>query len=240
MRCCTGETWPWLAAAWPDVLAAAALVPATPLLVPAVAVGSAPLDALREAVGCSVRRLLAAGPDVVVIVGAAERRGPRSGGWDWRRWGVPLGSGRPPLPRPLAIGDWLLDDVGWHGAREHVGVAADEVPAQAAALGRSLVSSGSVALLVVGDGSARRDDKAPGHFDPRAEAFDRRVTNAVGAADVAALLSLESELAGVLMVEGRAPWQVLAGAASAGAWQAEVSYAGAPYGVQYLVASWWR
>ena len=44
------------------------------------------------------------------------------------------------------------------------------------------------------------------------------------------------DAAGELLAAGRAPWQVLAGAARGGSWQGAVTWTGAPYGVTYLVA----
>jgi aromatic ring-opening dioxygenase LigB subunit len=93
-----------------------------------------------------------------------------------------------------------------------------------------------VALLVMGDGSACRDSKAPGYLDPRAEQFDHRVTTALRNGDAETLLALNAVLAEELMVAGRAPWQVLAGACPSA--RGEVLYDAAPYGVQYTVAYW--
>jgi aromatic ring-opening dioxygenase LigB subunit len=99
-----------------------------------------------------------------------------------------------------------------------------------------------VALLVMGDGTARRGEKAPGYADPRAEAFDATVVRALAGGDPRTLADLDPTLAAELLVAGRAPWQVLAGAALAarpgGAWRADLRYADAPYGVGYAVASW--
>jgi hypothetical protein len=99
-------------------------------------------------------------------------------------------------------------------------------------------------LLVLGDGSACRGVKAPGYDDPRAEPFDKTVAEALATADAGALLGLDPGLAGELRVAGRAPWQVLAGAARAhpGArpWTGDLLYEAAPYGVAYFVASWTR
>ena len=39
---------------------------------------------------------------------------------------------------------------------------------------------------------------------------------------------------------GRAAWQVLAGAASAGAFTADLRYAAAPFEVSYYVTTWMR
>jgi len=130
-------------------------------------------------------------------------------------------------------------------------VAADAAPQACAALGRDLVFPGRragdlaaasvrVGLLVMGDGSACRGLRAPGYDDPRAEPFDGAVAGALARADAPALLSLDPALATQLRAAGRAPWQVLAGAAQAtgGQWRGAVTYQAAPYGVAYLVAFW--
>lgn len=95
-----------------------------------------------------------------------------------------------------------------------------------------------VALLVMGDASACRTLKAPGYLDERAAGFDAEVARALGAADVAALKSLDTELAHELKASGRAPWQVLAGAAEGAGLGGALFYDDAPYGVGYLVAAW--
>jgi hypothetical protein len=66
------------------------------------------------------------------------------------------------------------------------------------------------------------------------------VNDALAAADVDALLGLDVDVAAELMVAGRTPWQVMAGAVAAtgGRWAGTVSYADAPYGVGYTVATW--
>ena len=53
-----------------------------------------------------------------------------------------------------------------------------------------------------------------------------------------ALAALDPERAARLLAAGRAPWQVLAGAARSGTWTGAVTWSGAPYGVTYLVATW--
>ena len=94
------------------------------------------------------------------------------------------------------------------------------------------------ALLAVGDGSARRGLRAPGHFDERAHAFDAEVERAMRAGDLTALLDLDPALARELMATGRPAWQVLAGALDGVAsLTPEVQYAGDPFGVAYLVAT---
>jgi hypothetical protein len=62
------------------VLVAAAVVSTPPLLVPEVAAGSAERDAdLRATAVAAVGRLLATGPDRLVVVGEAATTGPLSG-----------------------------------------------------------------------------------------------------------------------------------------------------------------
>jgi hypothetical protein len=219
------------------------------VIVPEVAVGAAAeLDDLRTACDEAVARLLAAEPSQVCVVGGAPTSAEH---WfpyraSFAEWGVPveahLGTPRsdtPALPLSVAVGVWLLRrtrarrPTGWRVFT----VAADAPPEECARLGESLGRNRSLGLLVMGDGSACRDLQAPGYLDPRAEPFDATVTKALAAADPAALRSLDPVLAGELMVAGRAPWQVLAGAVTA-PMRGEVHYDAAPYGVQYTVASW--
>ncbi len=219
------------------MLAAAAVVPTPPLLVPEVAGGAAARDAdLRDACDAAVATLR--GCDRLVVVGSAPATGPCDGGWDWRGFGVaaPPAAPRVRLPLALAVGAWLLDRAGLRGAAH--GVAATASPQECAALGAALTAEGDVGLLVCGDGSARRDERAPGHLDPRAAGFDAAAGAALAAGDPDALLALDPGLAAALLAAGRAPWQVLAGAAAGRRWQAQVAYEAAPYGVGYVVATW--
>src|SRR5690606_14222101 len=78
----------------------------------------------------------------------------------------------------------------------------------------------------------------PGYLDERAALFDAEVARALEAADTAALRALDPVLAGELQVSGRAPWEVLAGAAENTLFTGALLYEDAPYGVGYLVATW--
>ena len=66
------------------------------------------------------------------------------------------------------------------------------------------------------------------------------LARALEAADTAALRALDPVLAGELQVSGRAPWQVLAGAAENTPFTGALLHEDAPYGVGYLVATWSR
>ncbi|WP_204943896.1 class III extradiol dioxygenase subunit B-like domain-containing protein [Micromonospora luteifusca] len=245
-------------------LVAAAVCPHPPLLVPEVAGSTAPeLDALRAACDTVVRRLFVAEPDTLLLLGSGPVTGPirNPATGSLQPWGVdldvPLVSGQPDrgavLPLSLTIGAWLL---ARHDPRAPatatptvapqvtaVQVAADAGPAELAALADEINAVGDrVALLVLGDGSACRGEKAPGYDDPRAHPYDQRVATALAEADLDGLLDLDPVLSAELKAAGRAPWQVLASAArsAGGGWRGELLHDSAPYGVAYFVASWER
>nr|WP_051723976.1 hypothetical protein [Micromonospora chokoriensis] len=235
-------------------LVAASVCPHPPLLVPEVAGSAAPeLDELRAACDTSVRRLLAAEPDIVVLLGTGPVTGPIStpATGSLQPWGVdldvPLVPGQPDrgavLPLSLTIGAWLLARHETIAPVSAVQVAADAGPAELAALADGVDAAGDrVALLVLGDGSACRGEKAPGYDDARALPYDQRVAAALADADLDVLLDLDPVVSAELKAAGRASWQVLAGAARAagGGWRGELLHDTAPYGVAYFVASWER
>lgn len=237
------------------MLVAAAVCPCPPLLVPEVAAGAAPeMDAARAACEEALGVLAAARPDLLVVVGPAEEPGcvpyPEGTRGSFRGFGVDvdvrLGRDRgtpasgPELPPSLAVAAWLLERTGRPGAPvEGIGVGELLEPERCAAAGRDIaLRSGRVALLVMGDASACRSLKAPGYLDERAKPFDAGIARALGQADTAALLALGTEPAHELKASGRAPWQVLAGAAEGAGLRGELLYDDAPYGVGYLVATW--
>ncbi|MFG2881701.1 class III extradiol dioxygenase subunit B-like domain-containing protein [Streptomyces sp. NPDC048297] len=236
------------------MLVAAAVCLCPPLLVPEVASGAAPeLDAARAACTDALGVLAASRPDRLVVVGPAgpsERgRHPQGAPGSFRGFGVDLDVrlGTPTdavphreLPSSLAVGAWLLERTGWADAPiEGLGVGEALEPERCVETGREIAArDGRVALLVMGDASACRTLKAPGYLDERAEPFDARVARALGAADVAAVAALDAELAYELKASGRAPWQVLAGAAEGADLGGALLYDDAPYGVGYLVATW--
>jgi hypothetical protein len=213
------------------MLVALAFVPSAPLLLPAL--GGGP-DDLRSA----CRQAISVLDDVerLVVVGAAPRTGRCAGTVDATGWGAPGAPAADPLPLALAVGAGLLGD----RPAELYGVADGTAPGLVEGERRT-------GLLVVGDGTAKRTEKAPGHFDPRAAELDERVVKAVAAGDLTALRELDAALADELWVGGRQAWAAAAAAAQAevrpggaapGGWTGEVSYAAAPYGVGYLVATW--
>jgi hypothetical protein len=139
---------------------------------------------------------------------------------DLRAAGGPIGVlGSPGSAR---VADHLLDGV------PHAPYDAERAPTDPA---------DPVGLLVLGNGSAMRTEKAPGHLDERAEGFDAALGAALAAADGAALADVDGALGSALWAEVeplRALGELLRGSDSA--WQVDVTYDDAPYGVQYWVA----
>jgi hypothetical protein len=239
------------------MLTAAAVCPHPPLLIPAAtgAAASDPapaLSAVRDACDVAVRGLAAAGPDLIAVVGGgpADREYDATAAGSLSDFGVPVtvGEGEPALPLSLTIGRWLL-------ARAGIGAPADErgrgpqlllqaVDQRASAedclkLGAAIAERAPrVALLAMGDASARRARDVEGAPDPRAQEYDDEVAEALAAADARWLGRLDPVLDGELMVAGRAAWQVLAGAAAGARMCGRLRCMASPYGVTYLVASW--
>lgn len=221
---------------------AVAFCPSPPLLPPAVARGAAEeTAALRRACGDAVEAVLAAGPEVVVVVGDGVPDGVRFGAGDagdLRGFGVDLeipfsGAPRPGgrrLPLAHTLGAWLLDEAGHTGARLGVG------PADLPAALREL--PGTVGVLAMGDGSARRTVKAPGYVDPAAGPFDAAVADALARGDAAALAALDEEEGRRLLAAGVPTWRAVGSALGGRRIEARLRYAEAPYGVGYLVADW--
>ncbi len=227
------------------MLVAAAVCPHPPLLIPGASGASSVLDDVRAACEAAVAGLLASAPDVVVVVGGGEetaRYDPAATG-SLRGFGIPwqTGDGTPVLPLSLTVGAWLL--------RSHLRAAPGRVRLQAIAgtagrdeclrLGTRLAAlEPRVAMLAMGDGTARRALGVPGAPDPAAEAYDAGVAAALASADAARLARLDPALDAELLVAGRAAWQVLAGAAGEARLRGRLLWAAAPYDVTYLVAAW--
>jgi hypothetical protein len=120
-------------------------------------------------------------------------------------------------------------------------VSWDAGPAELSAVARGLADGPDrVALLVLGDGSASRGEKAPGYLDPRAFDVDDAVAAALEKGDGDALVGLDADLARAVMLLGRPALGVLGrAAATVGApVRARLLHRDDPFGVMYLVALW--
>jgi len=204
------------------------------MLVPEVARGAAyELNDLRAHCDAVVRRLVADADDAVTVLapGAERKRYGADAGGSLRGFGVDLEAGGPDvvLGSELTIGAWLLDRAGWSGDRVYATVHADTR------------WNPNTPVLLLGDGSAKRSESAPGHFDERAAAYDKSIAHALAIGDASALASLDVRL-GEQLWAGGVPSLVSLGAslvsAHRGVSNARLRYDEAPYGVGYFVAEW--
>ncbi len=140
-----------------------------------------------------------------------------------------------PVPEVRAV---ALAAAAWLAEAGPVMVVGDE---QGSRVGRHLLSGAAEgagqAYLVVANGSARRNDTAPGYLDERAVPFDAAVEAALRAPDPTALADLDADLAAALLV-GNPAGLVRLGTLLRRAGPPMVDYAGDPYGVQYWVMRW--
>jgi len=245
---------------------AAAVLPHPPLLVPELAgAAAAELDPLRAACREALATVVAAA-DLTVIVGDGPVWGvpePSAPGSfapygvdlqvalpatlsDLDLAGLPTPARLPDLPLSLAVAAHLLAGLDPPPARVFAATVPTSLgPGAAAAIGRTLTAparngsavGGPVGLVVMADLSACRTEQAPGAFRAEAADFDASVAEALRTGKPARLLDLDPALAADLMVAGRVPLQVLAGAfESEPTVGGRVLYEDAPYGVGYLVA----
>lgn len=223
------------------VIGAAAFLPHPPLLVPEVAQGAAhELDELRAACRAAIRAVATPGRRIVVI-GTGERwqqhdavaRGSLAG------HGVPLelplGSDLPgpvELPLSLTIGAWLLRDA--LGANS--GATGWSIGRGAGAV-RPVDDATPAALIVMGDGSARRSTSAPGYLDERAAPFDAHLADTLRTGKPMAL-AVDAVLGDELLATAPRVWSAAMPLLGEASFRADLMYDAAPYGVGYFVAAW--
>ena len=238
------------------------VLPEPPLLVPELATGAAAETApLRAACLAVAARLGAVAPRWIAVgadAGGRRTVAPSARG-TFAGYGADVAAALdtttgstakaadepvdPDLPLPLLVAGWVAERAGVRVRIRGELLAPDAPPADCAALGAALAAAcaadpGPVGLLVLGDGAATHTERAPGHLDERAGPFDAAVSAALRDAAPGALAALDPDLAAELLVAGRAPWQVLAGAAAGREWRAELLHSSAPFGVAYHVAAW--
>jgi aromatic ring-opening dioxygenase LigB subunit len=238
------------------VIVRVAVVPHPPLLVPELVAGHDPnAQLVRDECVTVAERLATAARRWVAIAADSSSEEPVLLGPDtagtFRGYGVDVPvrlnfagttTPDPALPLPALIAGWLRERAGADEVRLWL-VPSDLPAGQCEAFGRRLVAEldgEPVGLLVLGDGSHRHGERAVGRPDERAAEFDERVRRALAAADPAALLGVDTELAASLGAIGRAPWQVLAGVAGKAGhgWRCERSRLLIPFGVAYHLAVW--
>jgi hypothetical protein len=192
----------------------------------------------------AVSRALDSDPETVVVLAATPEPATYDGNarWDFGGFGLPReqGPARTRLPWSLGIGAWLLDECGWTGSRQYVGVAGVDDDGRRAEPTPPSPGTERCVVIAVADGSACRTVRAPGHLDPRAEGFDDAIADALSRGELDRLTALEPSLAQELLCGGLPAWQWLrAAVGDASVARAELLTHVAPYGVAYFVAIWW-
>ncbi len=120
-------------------------------------------------------------------------------------------------PASVAIARQLLVDAEFHG---------------------SIGALPSAGVLVVANGSATRTEKAPGHLDERAFAFDDALADALGSGEAAALLEVDEALGEELWCHDVPAWHALGNLVTEPVTTVDVDYDDDPYGVKYWVVRW--
>jgi hypothetical protein len=225
------------------VISAAALVAHPPLLFRELGGAQDPVADLRAAALDAVR-VVVRDADHVTVVGPADvaRGWDVSDGIDVRRFGT-TGErvSHEAMPQSLGVGVRLLDEAGWAGPVELVAVRWDAGRGDVEELAEAILArTDHTAVLLLGDGSARRGAKSPGHLDDRAFAFDDRVGRALAEGDASSLAGLDVEPARDLMLPGSATFRLLGELAGrqVGPPRATLTYRAAPHGVSYFTATW--
>jgi len=222
------------------VINSAALCPCAPLLARELTGLDPVVPALRESCAAAVSEMLRGTPDIVVVVGPAGRTAtwPVTAQWNTSAFqGQVVSKHTHALPLSLGLGAMLIDDTDYQGPLVMRAVGQHEPVTKCIEIGAEIRDSGDrVGLLVVADGSCRRGAR-PLLFDERAIPFDLEVERAIRSADLEALLAVDQKIAHELLAQGRSAWQVLAGATRGQEYDTKILYSDAPFGVAYLVAS---
>jgi hypothetical protein len=199
-------------------------VPGTLALLPEYASIEDPIPELRKAVDAAVEWLLEDGGATVLAASPAARK----------------------------IADHLLEHRGRAASADGGGRAASADGGGRAASARDGGRAASASersaetrsaetrpgLLVVANGSATRTEKAPGHLDERAAAFDAAIGQALSAGDPAALADIDLDLADELWALPDADVLRTLAERVPPAVEVHMDYDDDPFGVQYWVVRW--
>jgi hypothetical protein len=195
----------------------AAVVPMAPLLFRSESGLADPVAELREVAVQTVRDLADGLERIVALCPVGFVGSPDD-------YHLPSGAGGSG-PLSVQVARHLLELADVH-------VPVEVVPVQAE-LSRRFDHAG---LLVLGDGTARRSQTAPGFIDERSFPIDDLVADALEDGDGDVLSHLDQHLAEELMMTGRHTFAALGNAMPRA--DAELRYRDDPFGMTYFVALW--
>lgn len=229
-------------------------VPAAPLLLPAVNPTATPgvLD-VRTAMRMAAAPLADCARVVAVCAYADQQPDREIPVPPWQEWPSELTSESPSEfpgepdptaaqaaaalePSSVQVARWVLAEVGV-SASTVVSVCGPMAGFVDAA--RSVALAPDDGLLVVGDGSAGRHEKAPGHIREGAHEFDAEVARALAGGNPDGLLALDPQQAEHVLAGGLPAWQAAALiVAGLEVTEAKVLLTADPHHVAYFVATW--
>ncbi len=235
-------------------------IPSAPLLLPSLNPDPLPSHvALREAVlrACAplaeASRVIVVGspgagqhPDGSAAESGAHLYEAELPGCEPQFTGAAKADDGPFLPLALTIGRWALQAAGRSPDAPLDMVLATGTPGEirgslAEPAVRDLRIAAGTALLVVGDGTATRAEKSPGHIVDGAVALDDRIATMLGEGDLGALMRLTPELDATYGLDGRCAWQAavaMVAASGAAVEGSELIAYSDPHLVAYFVAKW--
>jgi len=201
-----------------SLLVGAVLIPAAPALVPALGGSHHAANRAHQAVMSVLAQLLEQRPDEVLVVAEGTTTGEWGGSssWSLERFGGLAkhreATSQSVLPASLAVGAALVTEGGWRGPMRFMSLPAAVTAIQAREVGREISGrSVRLGLVLLGNGSARSTEKAPGALHPDSEAFNRQLHEMVISGDVEAMMSVTAEEAMEQWSDIRIPLQVLVG-----------------------------
>ncbi|HQZ84132.1 MAG TPA: hypothetical protein PLB21_00700 [Actinomycetota bacterium] len=149
-----------------------------------------------------------------------------------------IGAAEGPLPLSLSLGRLLLMDGGFDGAMKLISLHGS--PQAVTAGAHRLDLPPDCGLLVVGDGTATRTDKSPGHHIAGAAELDDHLAEALRAGDPRVFNRLPTSADTQFLLDGRCAWQgaVTISSRFGSPRAAELLAFEAPHGVAYFVATW--
>lgn len=150
--------------------------------------------------------------------------------------GAPDGPANPAVPTALLGARWVLGQVA--GAEPVVARWSGLTWAQSEGATAAAAASAPTVLIGCLDGAMSHGPKAPRGEHPDAAVYDDAIEQALRSGDPAALAAIDAGTGEQVGALGAPLWSQLGTLLAGREWDARVLWAGHPYGIGYVVASW--